>query len=487
MDYIFFILTLLSIVGLILGIISPHKYVFWSKKKTRKSAITGYLTLTIAFFVAFAVAIPHYTDTASKQSDLKTEQVDSHETKKEEPVKEKKADKKNDKKDDQKAKKKENDKKPDNADSKKEHKEVNANNDDRDQELGEMEVHFIDVGQADAALLKYDGDGEDYNILIDTGDWNGNQAVEYLNQEGVDNLDLVVGSHPHADHIGQMDKVIDQVNVEEVWMSGDDTTSQVYDRVLDAIEANDINYEEPRAGDSDDVGPLKIDVLSPHSLTGDLNDDSIVMKATYGDVSFLFTGDAEQGAEQGMLSRNEDLTADILKVGHHGSNTSNTQPFVDAVDPKVAVISVGQDNKYDHPDQEVISRYEDKGADLYATKDNGTIIVSTDGKDYDIETNQNGEVTAPVSDSGDQEESSSESESTKDEQSYTEDNHNGGCVDINSASEEELQQIKHIGPERAGDVVNGRPYNSVDDLDKVKGIAAKRIQDIKDEGIACVN
>lgn len=369
----------------------------------------------------------------------------------------------------------------------KENEDDDVNDIDSDQELEELEAHFIDVGQADAALLEYSDDGEDYNVLIDTGDWNANESVEYLNQEGVDDLDLMVGSHPHADHIGQMDKVIDQVNVDEVWMSGDDATSQVYERVIDAIDSNDIDYEEPSAGDSYDVGPLEIDVVSPDTLNGNLNDDSIVMKATYGKVSFLFTGDAEQNAEEGMLSRDEDLGADILKVGHHGSSTSSTESFVDAVDPEVSIMSVGQDNKYNHPDQGVLSRFEDKGVDLYATKDNGTIVVNTDGEDYDIEANQNSDVTASGSDSESQDDSSSESDSSDNEVSSNEDSGNGDCVDINNADEEELQRIKHIGPERAGDVIDGRPYESVDDLEKVNGIAASRIQDIQDEGIACVN
>src|SRR5690625_1065439 len=161
--------------------------------------------------------------------------------------------------------------------------------------LSGMKVHFIDVGQADAALIQFN----DRAILIDSGDWNGNQTVNYLNELGVKRLDLIVGSHPHADHIGQIDKVINEVEVDEVWMSGGTTTSQVFQRVLTAIDQNDIGYDEPRAGDSFKIGDLKIHILSPTSITGNLNDDSIVMKLTYGEISFLFTGDAETPAEIG--------------------------------------------------------------------------------------------------------------------------------------------------------------------------------------------
>src|SRR5699024_1259281 len=137
--------------------------------------------------------------------------------------------------------------------------------------LSEMQVHFIDVGQADAALIQYD----DKAILIDSGDWNGNETVTYLNQLGIQKLDLVVGSHPHADHIGQIDKVIDALPVDEVWMSGGETTSNVFGRVMTAIDEKGIGYDEPRAGDNYTIGNLKIDILSPNNLTGDLNDDSI--------------------------------------------------------------------------------------------------------------------------------------------------------------------------------------------------------------------
>lgn len=355
-------------------------------------------------------------------------------------------------------------------------------------QFSEMKVHFIDVGQADAALIQYD----DRSILIDSGDWNGNETVNYLNELGVKKLDLIVGSHPHADHIGQIDKIINEIEVDEVWMSGGTTTSQVFQRVLTAIEQRDIGYDEPRTGDTFQIGNLKIDVLSPTSITGNLNDDSIVMKLSYGNISFLFTGDAETPAENKMVSSGQNLSSTILKVGHHGSNTSSTPAFVDKVDPKVAIISVAAKSKYNHPNKSVIDRFNKRGTDLYATKTHGTIVVSTDGISYDVSTNKSGKVVAGNAGKSKKKKVSTNSQKSSStskkpqKESKTKGSSNNHCIDINSASEAELQSIKHIGEARAPMVIELRPFNSVDELVKVKGIAKGRLADIKEEGKACV-
>lgn len=347
---------------------------------------------------------------------------------------------------------------------------------------GELTVHYIDVGQGDAVLMEYKDDGKDYKVMIDSGDWNNDSAVKYLEELGVKDIDLFVGSHPHSDHIGQMDKIINEFNVEEAWMTGDEATSQNYERVLDAIDENNVEYNEPRAGEEYDIGSLHIDIVSPKTINGELNNDSIVMKATYGETTFLFTGDVEAKAEQDMVNRGEDIKADILKVGHHGSDTSSTQEFIDKVDAEVGIISVGKDNKYKHPMASVVNRLEDKGMDVYATKDNGTIIVTTDGKDYDVTTNAEGKVT-PESDGKDvQSNTQTTEQATESEQSET----TGKCVDINTASKQDLQKITQVGESRADDIINGRPYDSVDDLTKISGLGESRINDIKEQGLACV-
>lgn len=347
--------------------------------------------------------------------------------------------------------------------------------------LSGLKVHFIDVGQADAALIQYDG----HAILIDSGDWNRNETVTYLQDQGIEKIDLMVGSHPHADHIGQMDKVIENFDVEEVWMSGGLATTQVFERVITAIDNNNIGYDEPRAGDTYQIGDLKIDILSPTSLTGNLNDDSIVMKLTYGEISFLFTGDAETPAESKMVSSGQDLSATILKAGHHGSDTSTTQSFLDKVKPKVAIISVAEKSKYDHPDKSVIDRINAGNINLLATKTHGNIVISTDGVDYEVSTGSSGSVTAGKSAEKPAKQAASKPKATKTEtkeKAPAKDN----CIDINEASEAALQDIKHIGPATAPKVIAARPFASVHELTTVSGIKEKKIADIISEGKACV-
>ncbi|MFC4737716.1 ComEC/Rec2 family competence protein [Bacillus daqingensis] len=291
---------------------------------------------------------------------------------------------------------------------------------------GELSIHFIDVGQADATLFSHEYDGEAYHVLFDTGDWNRSDALHYLQEQQVDELQVMIGSHPHADHIGQMDKILESgIAVEEVWMSGDEATSDTFLRVMDAIERHVPVYDEPRAGDSFDIGALQVDVLHPAELTGDLHDGSLTVHVTYGDVSVLLTGDAEDSAEQMMLNRDEDVEADILQLGHHGSDTSTTQPFLEAVDPETAIYSAGAANSYGHPHDEVLQRVEDHGADVYGTDVNGTIIVTTDGETYELETEKDGEPEAAP------EEEADTANETGDETAPAD-----GCININEADSE---------------------------------------------------
>lgn len=343
-----------------------------------------------------------------------------------------------------------------------------------------LKVHFIDVGQADAAYLEYSDAGESYSILIDSGDWNSDAAVNYLHHLGVKHIDLVVGSHPHADHIGQIDAIIEQFQVDEVWMSGDTASSQVFERVLDAIIDYDVGYHEPRAGEQFEIGKLHIDVVSPSSVNNDLNNGSIVMNVTYGSASFLFTGDAEKEAEAAILSRDEKITADILKVGHHGSDTSSTANFIAAINPKISVISVGK-NSYGHPSATVVSRLQEVGSDVYTTQEHGTVIVETDGENYSVTTKSDGNVS-PTSSSKNKSTQNKQRTSKKKEKRTKNEN----CVDINHASIEEVQQIIHIGPARAEDLIDLRPFNSVEELNRIKGIGPARMDDIIAQDLACV-
>lgn len=280
---------------------------------------------------------------------------------------------------------------------------------------------------------------------------------------------MLILTHPHADHIGQAVNVLKSFKVDEVWMSGSEHTSITYEELIDTLLESDVNYNEPRAGERYKIGSLDIEVLHPDRLIGDFNEDSIAIRAIYGNVKFVFTGDAEKRGEETMVKSGRDLRADILHLGHHGSNTSSTEAFLKAVDPDVAIYSAGKDNPYGHPHQEVIQRLFDLKIKVYGTDVHGTIIVKTDGKTYDISTEKSGKIQIPGKD-----DENEDSDAPP------------GCININTASFEELQLIVHIGPERAQQIIELRPFSSLDDLLRVDGIGPSRLQDIKEQGLACV-
>lgn len=366
--------------------------------------------------------------------------------------------------------------------------EASANSDDSD--LSPLSVHYIDAGQGDATLFTFTDDGEDYAVLYDAGDWQGSEVVPYLQNQGIDALDIVIISHPHADHIGQLVDVLDAVDVDEVWMTENTASSGVFEQAAEAVLAHDVDYDEPIAGDTFDIGPLTAEVLHPSdTLTGDLNQDSLSILFTYGDMDFLFTGDAYVEQEQEMLSRTDNLSVDFLQLGHHGSDTSSGEQFIQAVHPTYAIYSAGDGNSYGHPHQEVLDRLQSIDATIYGTDVHGNIVITTDGETIDIETEKTGDVQA-----GSKEKASSNQNTNKaianpqdksDESSDDTQTETGDCIDVNNASEEQLQEIKHIGEKRAADIIQLRPFDSIDDLEKIDGIGPARIDDIKAENKAC--
>ena len=317
-----------------------------------------------------------------------------------------------------------------------------------------LKVHYIDVGQGDSTLLEFDG----FSMLIDAGNWNSTEAVDYLKQQGIKDIDIVIGTHPDADHIGQLAQVIGEFEVGEVWMSGNTSSSNTFLNILQAIEASGSDYVEPRSGDSFDVGSLQIDVLYPDEITGAANEESVSMKMTYGDVRFVFTGDAGVKQEQEMIDSGMDLDAEILHLGHHGSNTSTSPALLEAVTPEVAIYSAGADNSYGHPHAEVIAAAENAGAEVYGTDVNGTILVETDGKSYNVKTQQEGVPT--------------EGENR--------------CIDLNVASSAELQEISGIGETYAQAIIDQRPFESVEELLDIKGIGNGTLDAIQEQGLACI-
>jgi len=347
---------------------------------------------------------------------------------------------------------------------------------------GNMIVHYIDVGQGDATLLQ----GPDFTILIDAGRHTQNDVVSYLKSVGINELDLIVGTHPHADHIGQIDKVIKEISVKEVWMSGDPHTSQTFERVLDAILSSDANYVEPRAGEVYDIGSLRIEVVNPDKINGNLHEGSISLRAVYGEVRFMFTGDAEKQTEEAMLNRNYDLKSDIFQLGHHGSSTSNTKAFLDVVQPKVAIYSAGSGNSYGHPHDEVIQRLKDMKITIYGTNTHGTIKVTTDGKTYNVSTAKIGSIGVQTTTTSTIEPKKEESVPTPIPKPVAA--CEVGTVAINFAGVEELKEIHQISDNRANQIIDLRktsPFTTYKSLERISGVGAVLSTQIEEQGIIC--
>lgn len=249
-----------------------------------------------------------------------------------------------------------------------------------------MSVHFLNVGKADCAYIKCG----DHNILIDAADKEPSDiVVEYLKRQGVKKLDLTVASHPHRDHIGQMDKVIQEFEIDkfiEPDVSEDIIpTSATYENTLKALLEKKVKVQKACPGESFNIGDMKIQIFGPINPHEILNNNSVVVKITYGSVSFLFVGDAEKSEELDLIDSAYNLKSTILKVGHHGSDTSSTYKFLGKVNPDYAVISVGP-SKSNTPKESVLKRIKKFCNNIYRTDECGTIIFLTDGQEIKVET-----------------------------------------------------------------------------------------------------
>lgn len=250
---------------------------------------------------------------------------------------------------------------------------------------GELRVHFLDVGQADSILVQLPS-GE--HMLIDAGNNNDGEPVcSYLKELGIQKIDYLIGTHPHEDHIGGLDVVIRNFEIGRLILprvpDKQTPTTKTYEDVLDAAAEKGLKITAAKAGLSlIDKGGLKAELLAPEEgeTYGGLNSYSAVLKLTYGQRSFLFTGDAETDSEQKMLDAGYNLRADVLKLGHHGSSTSTSAAFLKAIGPTTAIISCGKDNDYGHPHRETIQALEKADIAYYRTDQQGTIVAVCDGK-----------------------------------------------------------------------------------------------------------
>jgi len=265
--------------------------------------------------------------------------------------------------------------------------------------VGEFELHHIDVGQGDATLLIAPS-GE--TMLVDSGDWpqDGQEVIEYLDEQDIDRIDRLVATHAHADHIGGHAGIIEEFETERdgigaVYDSGVAHTSQTYENYLDAVETHDLDLFEVREGDSLPFGEnVTTTVLNPPEGDSgtDLHYNSVALAIEFGSVQYLMTGDAERDAESRLVEDWETaLPSDLYHAGHHGSSTSSTDSFLDEVDPESAVISSDRESQYGHPHDEVLERFDEHGIETYWTGAHGDIVVSTDGDT--VETDTEHEVT----------------------------------------------------------------------------------------------
>ncbi len=244
---------------------------------------------------------------------------------------------------------------------------------------GEMQLHVIDVGQGDSTLI-ISNDGV---VLIDAGPGSAEDSlVEYLEAVGVTTIDYAIFTHPDEDHIGGADVVMKNFEVKNVIMSNATKTTRTFEKMIDAIEQSDANVIEATSGASYTLGDIAFRILAPNkSSYSATNNYSVVVRVTYGNKTFMLTGDAESESESEILAKFpvSELRSDFLKVGHHGSTSSTSSTFLNAVSPSMASISCGDGNKYGHPHRETINKLEAKNIAIYRTDLLGTIVFVCDG------------------------------------------------------------------------------------------------------------
>jgi len=261
----------------------------------------------------------------------------------------------------------------------------------------DLEIHFIDVGQGDCSLIKWEGAA----VLIDCGEAEyADNVLDYIKKQNVEKLDYIITSHPHSDHMGGMSEIISGLKVEKVIapkVTADMTpTSKVYERFIAALRDKALKLTAAKPGTvyslsgrtaaSTEKTPPKLEILSPVKDYGDLNNYSITVRLTYGTTSYLFTGDIEKEAEADILESGAEVSADVLKVAHHGSSSSTTEEFLEAVSPEICVIQCGTGNKYGHPNAGTLERLEERGVKIYRTDLNGTVSVYSDGEEIFVKT-----------------------------------------------------------------------------------------------------
>lgn len=328
-------------------------------------------------------------------------------------------------------------------------------------------VEVLDIGQGDAILIRNQDAGK--TVLIDGG-VRKHMARDILKRKGITAIDLAVATHAHADHIGGMESILRSMTRVGLYVdNGQVHTTATYNNLMKAIEELNIRYRPAKAGQVYKIGDARLEVLWPGEtlLSGtrsDLNSNSVIIRLVNGDDCMLFTGDAEEPTEHGVVAGGLTSCA-VLKVAHHGSDHSSTASFLDTLKPQHALISCGKNNRYGHPGEETMARLTERGIKVYRTDTQGELVVTLTGSGVRIDTRTAGsETSADVA-------STDPSKAAPD-----------GAVNVNAASVDELTALHGIGPSKAKAIVADRdtngPFKSCDDLVRVKGIGPKTVAKI---------
>jgi competence protein ComEC len=250
-----------------------------------------------------------------------------------------------------------------------------------------LTANFLDVGQADAALVVCEGAA----MLIDGGNVADSDYIyTFLKDRGISHLEFIVGSHAHEDHIGGLAGALNYATVDTAYCPVTEYDSKAFGNFVKYLGAQGKSITVPKAGDSFKLGGADVEIIGPVKASDEPNNMSIVLRITYGKTSFLFTGDAEREEETDIIEAGRDLSADVLKVGHHGSNTSTGYRFLREIMPEYAIISCGKGNAYGHPGEETLSRLRDADVSVFRTDLNGTVTVKSDGKSVSIDSERGG-------------------------------------------------------------------------------------------------